>query len=752
MRIRNHGYGPTLAFRGLVLFGVLVLMPTVFMVAAFAQATRPPVSTVTPQLPPANLRPTPIVSAPLRGWVDLHTHPLANLGFGGKFLYGGIDATLQGGSLLPTDPSCNHNVRATSEGQALGPDASTHGGPGVNLNPFNGSVGETNSCGNAIREKVIEAFQQALGGNNPGPNASGYPTFTDWPTWNDLTHQKMWVEWIRRAYEGGLRVMVALAVNNKTLGDVATFGNVSSNPDLPTDDKWAADAQISEIQNFVARHSDFMEVAKSSADLYRIVSANKLAVVIGMEIDHIGNFGQVVYSNGLLTPPKEWQSDWAAAAVPPSDAAVKAEIDRLYNEGVRYIFPIHLLDNAFGGTAAYEEIFNISTLRESGHIWKLTCTNSPADNINWAYNNGNSSTQIVLASVNVAGNQWNIGNLGTVGVTEPPCPATSQGQIPYGQKNALGLSPSGITAIKEMMRLGMLIDIDHMSEASEDQALQLACYGHIVSGASPFVFTLPCPFGFPMNSGHSGLRGANGGITNERSQRPDQYALIGQLHGMAGIGSAKLTADAWLALYNSSMQAMGGDSTYGNPYNPASPVTAGRPISSAVVAGFGTDTDGLEFAMPPRQGTQRTIDGPQYAQYEACLKAATCKSEPIVTRGNNGKPVATTMNSCTTSCLAKYPNAYQTIWAPPPPIVKYGGSSPQSGAFPQSIPQSTEGNKSWNYNTDGVAHYGMLWDFLQDVASLPGGAAMVNNNFMYGADYFYRTWQRAETLSKSAPN
>lgn len=709
-----------------------------------------------PRTGPVDLTPVPIPHPvqlqfpPLRGFVDLHAHPLGNLGFGGKVLYGGIDV----GSWLPADPNCLQNVRATSEAQALGADNSTHGGPNY--------IPPSNLCGNPIRAPLISAFQQALGANDPPSNAVGYPTFVNWPTWSDLTHQRMWVEWIRRAYQGGLRVMVALAVNNKTLGDFATFivptiseppvgatwqTIAGKNEDLPTDDKTSADIQITEIQGLVARHPDFMEEANSSADAYRIVSAGKLAVVVGMEIDHIGNFGQVFYSNGLLTDPREWQADWVAAAAPPPDAAVRAEIDRLYNEGVRYIFPIHLLDNAFGGTAAYKEIFNVSTLRESGHIWSLSCTNSSVDNISWTYNNSDTSTNVVLASISVGGNQFTIGNLGTVGITEGACSSPPANQPAYGQKNARGLTPSGIVAIKEMMRLGMLIDIDHMSEASEDQALQLACYGSarstssILSSNSPFVFTLtlPCPYGYPMNSGHSGLRGALGGVTNERSLRADQYGLIGYMHGMAGVGSAELTADSWLKLYNNVMQAMGGDPTFANPYSPESPVTPGSATSSAIAAGFGTDFDGLEFAMPPRQGLGRTVYGPTYSEYETCLKGPTCTSTEILP---NGKPAgAVAVNSCIGSCQAKYPNAIQYVWSTPPPDVQYSAS----------FPQPTDGSKSWNYNADGVAHYGMLWDFLQDVASLPGGAAMVNNNFMYGADYFYRTWQRAEALSKNAP-
>lgn len=697
-------------------------------------------------------------STPLKGWVDLHAHLMGHLGFGGKLLYGGPDASPTGGSWLPADPLCVHNTRAATEAQALGADASTHGGPGVNLNPFSGQgVGLTNSCGNTLREQLIQGFQQSLGANNPSSNAFGYPTFVDWPKWNDLTHQRMWVEWIRRAWQGGLRVMVALAVNNKTLGDAATVAQTdgtqvpSPQPggagvpgpavDLPTDDKTSADIQIDEIKKFVARHSDFMEVALSSADVYRIVSAPtpKVAVVIGMEVDHIGNFQQAFYHEGLKTPIAEWQAAWNAAAQPVPDDAVRAEIDRLYNEGVRYLFPIHLLDNAFGGTAAYVEMFNISTMRESGHPWSLVCTNDKRENITWAYDNSNSSTAVTLFGI----------NLGTVGAVEFTCPDST-----YGQKNRMGLTHSGIVAITEMMRLGMLIDIDHMSEKSEDQTLQLACYGNNqISDVSPFTFTLGCPFGYPLNSGHSGARGALPGASSERSQRPDQYAVIGFLHGMAGVGSAKLTADQWVQLYNNVIKDMQGDPTYAKPYDPRSPFSIGG-ASSGVAAGFGTDFNGLEFAMPPRSPILGP--GPQYSEYRACVATLNppCKCTPGPREHGcvgcsyafSGDPYIFT--TCDATCKQKYPYAMKVIV--PGPSLHYGSAFPQSTDGPPSMP-----TKSWNYNTDGVAHYGMLWDFLQDVRTLTGsaptdhlGQRMVDNNFMYGADYFFRTWEIAEARGK----
>lgn len=630
------------------------------------QSPTPPQNTPGLNTAPITARPFNPVPMPqslaLRGFVDLHTHPLANLAFGGKLVYGGPDI----GALLPADPNCQHNVRATSEQQALGHDNSTHGGWGLD-----------NTCGDDIRVNIIHALQQQLNANDPPDDASGYPDFPNWPMWKDITHQRMWVEWIRRAYTGGLRVMVALATNNKTLGDMTAGPG-----DGPTDDKASGDLQISEIKRFVL-HSDFMEIASSSADVNRIVSANKLAVVVGVELDHIGNL-QVAQSPGV------------PALAAPSDADVRAEIDRLFNEGVRYIFPIHLLDNAFGGTAAYESLFDVSNLRESGHPYALVCaaaTDGIADTANggFTYDNSGLGFETIVAQLLKTG-------FAVDSISAPQCPSG------IGQKNALGLTPSGIVAIKEMMRLGMLIDIDHMSQAAADQTLQLAS-----------------SFGYPVNSGHNGVRDAVPTNRNERALRADQYALIGKLHGMAGVGGAGLPADQWLALYQNVIQAMGGN---------------------GIVAGFGTDTNGLAFGMAPRAGaagTQPTkAPGPQYEQYEACLRGPKCSCNPIVITGGV-KPVSGgCISSCEGQCLAQFPNAFVTVPGHPD-AVQYAGS----------FPASSDGSRTWNYNQEGVVHYGMLWDFIQDLRSLPGGSAVVDNSLMAGADYFFHTWQLAETRASN---
>lgn len=625
--------------------------------------------------------PTPVPVAPpqpppLRGFVDLHAHLMSHIAFGGKFIYGGVDAS----SLVPIDRNGCQYINAANESDALNQENMAHGGWGLD-----------NGCGDPAREAVIHAFQSGLNANDPTDDTyktSGPPNFVTWPQWNDLTRQRMWVDWIRRSYNGGLRVMVALATNSKLFGDLTRGPN-----DLPDDDMTSADMQIREIKAFAARHADFVAIAYSSSELYSIVSANKLAIVLGVEIDQIGNLTGNV-----------------------SGTQLTAEVDRLYGEGVRYIFPIHISDNPIGGTALNTDDFAFVNRYENGNWWALECMQMPSpipgqmvnQSQRYQFRVGGAPQGFwnwITALLNDAAKQVLItGKLGPATtadfLSEPgsyPCPDG------MGNVNMLGLSAAGQAAIVQMMRHGMLIDIDHMSNNSVRMALALA--------QSPGQ-------GYPLNSGHNHIQGFfPGEPLSERNFNAATYSAIGSLHGMAGVGSAKLDANQWLQAYNAVVSAM----------------ATGAPPNTMIAAGFGTDMNGLEFAMPPRAGAAGSsghqVTGPQYLQFEACLKGPTCRVVPVLT---SQKGSMSMVNSCLGTCEARFPSAYVTAGAAPP-SVQY------SAAFPPS----TDGNKTWNYLTDGVAHYGMLPDFLMDVASLPGGQAAVQN-IMSGADYFFHTWQISE--------
>jgi microsomal dipeptidase-like Zn-dependent dipeptidase len=516
----------------------------------------------------------------LRGFADLHTHPMINLSVGGKLVHGGPDV----GSLLPTDSKCQHRVRARSIAQALGTDNSTHGGFGAFDNP----------CGDDIRKQVIDNFQQQNEALVTPDWAAGYPTFKDWPKWNDITHQKMWVDWLRRAYDGGERVLVALAMHNATIA-----AGVSGPGDGPTDDKGSADLQIAEIKSFVARHNDFMEVALSPADMRRIIAANKLAIVLGMEVDNIGNFNKVT----------------------PTADMVRKEINRLFNNGVRYIFPVHLIDNDFGGTAIYKDIFNLSNYREFGKFWDIGCA-GPNEGITHKFKVEGFEFGLAAAKAT---------KLNVDIFRDPPDPAKLN--CSQGHKNKRDLQALGHTAIEEMMRLGMLIDIDHMSTNTVEETLRKA---------------EAIPGGYPLVSGHNNFRSID---PSENSRTEDQLRRIGKLGGMFGLGSDAVNAKDFVTRYAKATALVG----------------AGR-------VSFGTDLNGLVKGPSPRPGA------------------------------------------------AIYNSAFT---------------------------MSKTGDKKWDYSKDGVAHYGMMADYLRDMSSMGANGLLLQTNILKNAEMFAQMWEKAEKQSRN---
>ena len=544
----------------------------------------------------------------LRGYADLHTHPMVNLGFGGKLIHGGVDV----GSLLPADSDCNHNVRAKSINQALGNDKSTHGGFGAFDNP----------CGDSLRAAFIDLFQTLNKAIETPDNSVGYPSFANYPKWNDISHQKMWVDWIRRSYDSGQRVLVALATHNSTLAAVA-----SGPGDGPNDDATSADLQIKEMKALVARHSDFMEVAFSPADLRRIIAANKMAVVIGIEIDNIGNFNKLML-NPVPTP------------------LITNEIKRLHDEGVRYIFPVHVLDNAFGHTAVYEDLFNYSNKREEGHFWELQCAD-PDEQIDYKF-------KPILGDDVPSKAKEMLGALAkmvkvSLDLKAPKSPVCVDPKNPsnknIGHKNIWGLNAEGRFAIKEMMKLGMLVDVDHMSEKGVYNTLDEA---------------EKIPGGYPLVSGHTNIRPYQG---NENSRTSDQLERIGKLGGMFGLGSDGVPANFWAARYAIADDWIRGDKSKG-------------PILSEGRVAFGTDLNGLVKGPPPRAGA----------------------------------------------------NIYKDGFSP-----------------------SMTGDKTWDYRNDGVAHYGMLADFREDIRTVPVYGERVYSSMLKNAEMFAQMWEKAVKNSKNVP-
>jgi hypothetical protein len=362
-----------------------------------------------------------------------------------------------------------------------------------------------------------------------------------------------------------------------------------------------------------------------------------------MEIDKIGNF---------------------STTSPPSTAAMDAEIDRLHGLGVRYILPIHFVDNAIGDTAVDKPLYNIVNLRENQTPFSIGCALfSNEIGFRWP------GIPPILAPFLLGG------------MVFPNPPACQPGGTFLGHVNTRstnGLTTLGDFAVRAMMRRGIIVDIDHMSDRAANRTLAIA---NAVPGG-----------GYPVTSGHAGIRErVNPSFNAETARSTAQLARIACLGGMFGMGTDAAGAHRWAALYD------GGYNVMRRAFAPNGLCPSTLPLGAGFVA-LGTDANSLVKTPVPS-----ILD-------------------PL---------------------------------GPPRFVDIYNASHPNNAGVPP-LTRSTTGTRTWDYNTDGVAHYGMFVDFLRDVRwfNQPGrmpGREMVDDQMMYGADYFYQMWLKADAQKTRVP-
>jgi microsomal dipeptidase-like Zn-dependent dipeptidase len=424
----------------------------------------------------------------LWGFADLHAHLVAHLTFGGNAFWG-----------LIYDP--DHTGDKAME-HALASCEPIHGGL-INVNPEFGH-----------------------------PAGGGWPDFIIWPRFTTLVHQQAYVDWLYRAYQGGLRLVTCLAVNNELLG-------TRSNPILPTDDRSAIERQTFAMKEMVS-HLDrqaggpgqgWLQIAYSADQARAIVKANKLAVVLGVEVDSLGNWRRL--------------EDLQALCGDDLDRArqlIGAELDWLRALGVRQITPIHLTDNAFGGTAVYMRLLDLLNVFVTGRHYDVENGWESGVRYRLDYDGDDvvdSAERVVVASGDSLPRKRPTMNRRVL-IQEVPAvrdisEALAHPSVRGGHTNARGLNDYGCILLEEMMRRGLLIDIDHMSQKSTDEALDVAeqhAYPVLSSHAwfRDLAFSANVEFdrSDPQHYGTDDVHK----VAHEAGKRADQVERIGRLGGV----------------------------------------------------------------------------------------------------------------------------------------------------------------------------------------------------------------------------
>jgi microsomal dipeptidase-like Zn-dependent dipeptidase len=415
---------------------------------------------------------------PVIGYADVHAHMFAYFGFGGN----------------PTSYPLGKHFWGKAYGQIADalPWCTPQHGPG------------------GTGDLVEYAMQWNLHHTpaNTGHAVGGYPKFDGWPRWDSFTHQQYHEDWLKRAHEKGLKLIVTHPVNNEwmcttanhvstaelsidlasiaaaaalalpaalTLG-VAPFFTIpniaywQNHTDAECLDKDAAEYQIQEAYNMQndidirvgdgAGHTGpgtgWFRIVKTPKEARDVIAAGKLAVVIGMEVDH--------------------PFECTVNSVDCNAEYVVNQVRRYHDLGVRHFFPIHFYDNAFGGSADSNALIQMGF---GGTLDKRTCDDE-----------GYQSDLIK----------------GSDGYLHPQC-------------NKKGLTDLGKLLVHELINWGMVIDVDHMSALTFNDALSIAVDEK-----------------YPVVSGHTGFTEiATLGENNEGNRTPSQISRIVGVGGMFAV-------------------------------------------------------------------------------------------------------------------------------------------------------------------------------------------------------------------------
>ncbi len=384
-----------------------------------------PIAAIEPGMPPDTVW----------GFADLHSHPAIERAFLGHLIWGtAVDDAPVDAAQLPRIAACpveTHDRDATS--------------------PVDRAVGE-------------QLFPQVAGltGFAHGPVGSvDYRNASAWPNGRDVIHQQMNVASIRRAYEGGLRLMFAATTDDQVIAALLNGPNlVDAFVPQTGADYDSARAQIELMQSIVEQNASWMGIARSPSEARTIINGGRLAIVLSLEME------------GLR----------------------EQDVDSLRDDfGVRHITPIHLIDNDIGGTAANGDLFNaasaeVSSIYRSDQLPRqyMNLEGTPRFDhaMGWPKQLGTLSVPVYAELDDVPYAKYS-------GLCYEPLSACSGSVagpanfIELGQVNARGLCSTlaecmnasnprpGSARIRHFMDTQMFVDLSHMSAKSIEETIAI---------------------------------------------------------------------------------------------------------------------------------------------------------------------------------------------------------------------------------------------------------------------------------------
>ena len=381
----------------------------------------------------------------LYGFADEHSHLLSNDGFGGAGIFHGAPFHRLG--VEKALPSCDldhgHEGRRDVvgyfyDGVASSPDVAT--------------------LGSALLVGRTPEFNH---------NTEGYPEFTDWPNARkSSTHQTQYYKWLERSYLAGLRLVVQHATSNQVLCDLVV--GIHAQPvSYSCNDMVAVEHEI-DAAYAMERYIDaqnggpgrgWFRIVTSPAQARDVIGGGKMAVILGIETSNLFD---------CFVTPRE--------GFPTCDEAyVRAQLEHFHDRGVRAIFPVHKFDNAFSAGDGNRGFIELGDIINSGNYsnFTLDCDlSSPSvfDHGSVAYGGLNMPRADYFAPAPLDMSNF-VGSPSNAVV--PLLPLIEQPPLPGEYCQNAGLQPLGELLLTEMMKKGMIIEVDHMPRRSYARAYEM---------------------------------------------------------------------------------------------------------------------------------------------------------------------------------------------------------------------------------------------------------------------------------------
>jgi microsomal dipeptidase-like Zn-dependent dipeptidase len=671
--------------------------------------------------------PPPPAQSPIVGFIDTHFHQFANLGFGGYEVWGApVDPTLD-----PTAPLETARARALPDSDYIYVAAdqidSIRGPLGVSVKdtPFasyqNYPLCPTSDPCYRVTIHGVDGGEDLLNSaiSDGTHDTNGYRTSgaadpgMQWPTWNAVTTQQAYWEWLDRAHQHGLKMITMHAVNNAVLCNIgvgiAAYG---------CDDDSAVLRQIQgakDLEQYIDARAGgpgqgFYRIVYSSAEARDAIAHGKLAVMLGVEVDTPNGCGSNV----------------------DCSAQVASLVQRYHDIGVRSVFPVHVVDNAFGGTGLYTSLFEFNNYLINHTFWDVTTQCSvPGDptTLLWRDHIRDTFTDelkvalavSVPAAVGAIATAIGLGGLllgpAILALSPLLAPITAAlpllgvvitiagasigaagllidvvtamfvhfgpvGTAPEPNCNNRSLTPAGEALINALIDHKMMIEVDHSDRRTFDRILDIAEARHYPG----------------IVAGHTGFTGATtSDPDSEKTGRHEATKTDVMVHRIVDVGG-----------FISVIPHQGGrsrirdlSSTYGVPFD-----CGNSSQTWAQIYLYATQTLGV-----PAIGIGSDFNG--FAEWVAPRKGP---------------------NACADDHDASY--------APDPnTLVKYGSLLDYYG---NPLPQYTFGNRTWDYNVDGLAHVGLYPDFIADLQAQGLGDKL--GPLFHSTEAYVKMWEKVDDV------